>query len=51
MVKYVQCGVCEVVTDEEEKCIFANEKRTIDGEEYIFCCPGCADSFEKKLKE
>ncbi len=50
MVKYVQCGDCETVKDEEGKCIFANEKRLIDGEEYVFCCARCADSFEKKHK-
>jgi hypothetical protein len=48
MVKYVECEDCEPLKDEEGKCIFANETRVIDGEEYVFCCATCADSFVKK---
>jgi YHS domain-containing protein len=50
MVKFVRCGDCGVELD-EEKCVFANEKRVIDGKEYVFCCKSCADTYEKEHQE
>jgi YHS domain-containing protein len=44
---FIKCELCEIEI-KEDKCIFAICKRVIDGKEYTFCCPRCADEFERK---
>ncbi|MEM2924728.1 MAG: hypothetical protein QXJ68_03455 [Methanocellales archaeon] len=46
----MKCELCQVELP-TEKCIFALEKRVIDGIEYTFCCIHCADQFEKSKRK
>ena len=43
----MKCEVCKVELP-AEKCIFAQQKRIINGVEHTFCCIHCADVFEKE---
>jgi len=49
-VKFVKCKSCGAKIAEDERCKLANYKRTIDGEQFIFCCAKCADEYKKKQK-
>jgi len=48
--KFVKCESCGAKIPENKRCELANYKRTIDGEQFIFCCTRCADEYEKKQK-
>jgi len=48
--KFVKCTICGVKIAEDERCELANYKRTIDGEQFFFCCARCADEYEKKQR-
>jgi len=43
----MSCDMCGHEVKEEE-CVFAIEKRIIDGEEHTFCCSCAAERFEKE---
>jgi YHS domain-containing protein len=47
--KFVQCEFCktEIMA---EPCVFATYTTTIDGKEYTFCCPKCAERFEQSKR-
>ena len=48
--EFVRCEFCktEIPT---ETCSFAAYRTKIDGKEYLFCCAGCAQRYEKKTKK
>jgi hypothetical protein len=46
----MKCKPCDV-TDYADKCVFATNKRVINGEEHFFCCEEHADEFERTLRE
>ncbi len=47
----VKCDFCKTdICDETGKCVFATNKRAIDGKDYYFCCEAHADKFEKERK-
>ena len=48
--KFIKCRTCGAKISEAERCELANYKRTIGGEQFIFCCARCADEYEKKMK-
>ncbi len=48
--KFKKCALCNVKID-GEKCVFATQKRIINGEEYYFCCERHADEYEEKHKK
>ncbi len=48
--KFMKCEVCNAEFS-NEKCLFAECKRVIDGEEYYFCCKQHADQFERKIQK
>ena len=48
--KFIKCELCSAEIP-DEKCLFADYKRVINGEEHYFCCESHADSFERKRKE
>jgi hypothetical protein len=46
MKTFVKCTFCDAeITD---KCVFATQKRVIDGAEYVFCCERCFEVHKKK---
>jgi YHS domain-containing protein len=51
MSKFIKCDLCSVEICEPEKCMFAITKRTINGNEYFFCCEAHAKEFERKKKK
>ena len=48
--KFVKCESCGAKIPKDEKCEFASYKRTIGGEQFIFCCARCANEYEKEQK-
>ena len=48
--KFVKCESCGERIAKDERCELANYRRTIDGNQFIFCCARCADEYEKKQK-
>jgi len=48
--KFVKCESCGAKIPKDERCNFADHKRTVDGEQFVFCCARCADEYEKKQK-
>jgi YHS domain-containing protein len=48
--KFIKCEVCDAEIS-DEKCLFAECKRIINGETYYFCCKRHADKFEKEQKQ
>jgi len=50
MMKFVKCKTCGTEIAEDERCELANYRRTISGEQFIFCCARCADEYERKQK-
>jgi hypothetical protein len=50
MTKFIKCETCGAKIAEDEKCELANCTKTIDGEQFIFCCVRCASEYEKKQK-
>ena len=48
--KFIKCESCGAKIPKDEKCDFADYKRSIGGEVFIFCCAKCADEYEKKQK-
>ena len=47
---FIKCKTCGAKIAEDERCELANYKRTIGGEEFVFCCVRCADEYEKRQK-
>jgi YHS domain-containing protein len=47
--KFIRCDFCktEIMA---EPCEFATHTTTIDGKEYTFCCPSCAERFKQSKK-
>jgi len=43
---FTKCKLCDTEI-ESERCIFAVHRKVINGREYYFCCPHCADEFER----
>jgi len=43
--KFIKCKLCNAKI--EDKCEFAIHKRTCNGEEYIFCCEKCAETYKE----
>ncbi len=43
----MKCELCQSELP-AEKCIFAQYRRVINGEEHVFCCSACANNFEEK---
>jgi hypothetical protein len=48
--KFVKCELCNAEIT-EEKCVFAECQRIVDGEEHYFCCKRHADQFEQKRRK
>jgi len=48
--KFIKCRTCGAKIPGDERCELANYKRTIGGEQFVFCCARCADEYEKKQK-
>ena len=49
--KFIKCEVCGKEIAETDKCELARYQRTIDGEQYTFCCVRCSDKLDVKQKE
>jgi YHS domain-containing protein len=47
--KFIRCNFCKEEI-KEEPCVFASHTTTIDGKEYTFCCPSCAERFKRSQK-
>ncbi len=47
MSTFVMCKTCGL-TITDDKCAFATYRKTIDNQEYVFCCANCAMEYEKK---
>jgi len=48
--KFVKCESCGAKIPKDMKCELAGYKRTISGEQFVFCCARCANEYEKKQK-
>jgi len=48
--KFIKCESCGAKIPKDERCELASYKKTIGGEQFIFCCARCADEYEKKQK-
>jgi YHS domain-containing protein len=48
--RFKKCEVCSAEIS-DERCLFAECKRTIDGETHYFCCKQHADESERKIRE
>lgn len=42
-----KCAICNVNVN-GEKCVFATQKRIVNGKEYYFCCEHHANEFTNK---
>lgn len=47
--KFIKCELCNSELS-EEKCVFAEHQRIVDGEEHYFCCRRHGDEFERKRR-
>jgi len=47
---FIKCESCDGKI-KDDKCVFAVTRRAINDKEYVFCCPHCADEFERKREK
>ena len=47
--RFVKCDLCDIEFS-DEKCLFAECRKIINGEVHYFCCKRHADKFEKTQK-
>ncbi len=42
------CNTCGMKIPGKDSCDFATIKKMVEGKEYVFCCPHCAEDIEEK---